>query len=156
MLAIISNDTFGYRLMLLLHILAVIVAFAPGFVWPVASVALKKRGEAPGPAIGALAAGNTAKVHGPALILVGLFGFGLVGMSDKLWEFSQAWVSIALVLWFVMLGVVFGLMLPAEKKAASGDVEADKKIAMFGGILHLLLLLMLIDMIWKPFLDFAA
>ncbi|MCU1352511.1 MAG: hypothetical protein JWM05_1720 [Acidimicrobiales bacterium] len=149
MLAVII-DTFGYKLMYLLHILAVIVAFAPAFVWPVVSGQLKKQGKPVGPAIGALAAGNTTKIHGPALILVGVFGMGLVGMSEKTWEFSQTWVSLALLIWFVMNGVLWGLMLPAEKQAAAGDEAADKKVAMFGGILHLLLLLMLVDMIWKP------
>jgi uncharacterized membrane protein len=143
-------DSFGYKLFLLLHILTVIVAFAPGFVWPIVSVNLKKQGKPVGPAIGALAAGNTTKVHGPALVLAGFFGFGLIGMSDKVWEFSQSWISVAMLLWFIMLGVVFGMMLPAEKKAAAGDASADKIISMAGGILHLLLLVMLIVMIWKP------
>ena len=143
-------DSFGYKLFLLLHILTVIVAFAPGFVWPIVSVNLKKQGKEVGPAIGALAAGNTTKVHGPALVLAGFFGFGLIGMSDKVWEFSQSWISVAMLLWFIMLGVLFGMMLPAEKKAAAGDASADKIISMAGGILHLLLLVMLIVMIWKP------
>lgn len=143
-------DSFGYKLFLLLHILTVIVAFAPGFVWPIVSVNLKKQQKPVGPAIGALAAGNTAKVHGPALVLAGFFGFGLIGMSDKVWEFSQSWISVAMLLWFIMMGVVFGMMLPAEKKAAAGDASADKIVSMAGGILHLLLLVMLIVMIWKP------
>ena len=41
MFAIVPVNTFGYKLMLLLHILAVIVAFAPAFVWPFASVKLE-------------------------------------------------------------------------------------------------------------------
>lgn len=143
-------DSFGYKLFLLLHILTVIVAFAPGFVWPIVSVNLKKQQKPVGPAIGALAAGNTAKVHGPALVLAGFFGFGLIGMSDKVWEFSQSWISVAMLLWFIMMGVLFGMMLPAEKKAAAGDASADKIVSMAGGILHLLLLVMLIVMIWKP------
>ena len=143
-------DSFGYKLFLLLHILAIIVAFAPQFVWPIVSAKLAKEEKPVGPTVGALTAGNTAKVHGPALALAGLFGFGLVGLSDKVFEFSQTWVSIAMVRWFAMLGVVFGLMVPAEKKAAGGDEEAGKKLAMFNGIIHLLLLLMLIDMIWQP------
>ena len=112
-------DSFGYKLFFLLHILTVIVAFAPAFVWPVVSVTLKKQQKPVGPAIGALAAGNTAKVHGPALVLAGFFGFGLIGMSDKVWEFSQSWISVAMLLWFIMMGVLFGMMLPAEKKAAA-------------------------------------
>lgn len=143
-------DSFGYKLFFLLHILSVIVAFAPGFVWPVVSVNLKKQQKPVGPAIGALAAGNSTKVHGPALVLSGFFGFGLIGMSDKVWEFSQSWISVAMLLWFIMIGVLFGMMIPAEKRSAAGDESADKIVAMSSGILHLLLLLMLVDMIWKP------
>jgi len=150
MFALVPVNTFGYKLMLLLHILAVIVAFAPAFVWPFASVKLKKEGKPVGPAIGALAAGNTAKIHGPALVLVGLFGFGLVGMSEKAFKFDQSWVMAAIVVWFLMLGIIFGLMLPAEKKSAGGDESADKLVSMAGGIMHLLLLVMLFLMIWKP------
>ncbi|MCU1355030.1 MAG: hypothetical protein JWM89_448 [Acidimicrobiales bacterium] len=143
-------NSFGYKLMLLLHILAVIVAFAPAFVWPIVSVQLKKQGKPVGPAIGALAAGNTVRVHGPALVLVGFFGFGLVGMSDKAWDFSQAWISAALLVWFLMLGALFGLLLPAEKRAATGDAGAERITSMAGGILHLLLIVMLYLMVWKP------
>jgi uncharacterized membrane protein len=147
MFAIVPVNTFGYKLMLLLHILAVIVAFAPAFVWPFASVKLKKEGKPVGPAIGALAAGNTAKIHGPALVLVGFFGFG---MSEKAFKFDQSWVMAAVVVWFLMLGIIFGMMLPAEKKSAGGDESADKIVSMAGGIMHLLLLVILFLMIWKP------
>lgn len=143
-------NSFGYKLMLLLHIVAVIVAFAPNFVWPFVSVKLKKAGKPVGPAIGELAEGNTAKIHGPALVLAGIFGFGLVGMSDKAWEFSQAWVGAGMLVWFLLMGVFFGLMLPAEKKAHAGDAGADKILSMAGGIIHLLLTIELIIMIWKP------
>jgi uncharacterized membrane protein len=102
------------------------------------------------------AAVNNVIVHGPALVLTGLFGLAMVITSadtvggDKLFEFSQAWVSIAFVLWFALLAVVFGLLAPAERKAAAGDAAAAKRAPMFGGFVHILLLLILIDMIWKP------
>ncbi len=143
------RDT-GYNVVLFIHILAVIVAFAPGFVWPFVSVKLKKEGKPVGPAIGELAAGNTVKVHGPALAIAGIFGFGLVGMSEKLYTFADPWISVAMLLWFIMLGVIFGLMLPAEKKAAAGDASADKIVSMAGGIMHLLLVVVLYLMIFKP------
>ena len=149
MLLAAYRDT-GYNVVLFIHILAVIVAFAPAFVWPFVSVKLKKQGKPVGPAIGELAAGNTVKVHGPALVIAGIFGFGLVGMSDKYIKFSEPWVSAAMLLWFIMLGVIFGLMLPAEKKAAAGDESADKIVSMAGGIMHLLLGVELYLMIFKP------
>ena len=149
MLLAAIGDT-GYNVLLFLHILAAMVAMAPGFVWPIVSVALKKQGKPVGPAIGELAAGNTVKVHGPALVLTGIFGFGLIGMSDDVIEFSEPWISAAMLLWFIMMGLVFGVMLPAERKAASGDEGAEKIISAVGGGLHLLLAIILYLMVFKP------
>ena len=89
-------------------------------------------------------------MHGPALVLAGIFGFGLVGMSDKVVEFSEPWISAAMLVWFLMMGILFGMMLPAEKKAATGDEGAEKIISMSGGILHLLLAVMLFLMVFQP------
>lgn len=156
MLALVPVDTFGYKLMLFLHLLSVIVAFAPNFVWPFVSVRLKKEGKPVGPTYAGLASGNTAKITGPAVIVAGVIGCGLVGMSkpegldEGIFTFGQTWVSLALLIWFVIIGILYGLVVPAEKQAAAGDAEADKKLSMFGGILHLLLALELILMIWKP------
>lgn len=146
------TNGFGYRLLFLLHILAIVVAFAPGFVQPVMAARLRRKGKSGelGGAMSSQFAESSKLVHGPALVLAGLFGIGLVGMSDKLWKFSQTWVSIALVLWFIMIGVFFGLLIPAERKAGRNESGAEERISMFMGMLHILLLLMLIDMIWKP------
>ena len=84
------------------------------------------------------------------MLAAGIFGFAMIGMSSKAIKFSQSWISIALVLWFVMIGVVYGLLAPAERTASKGSEPAEQRVAMFSGMLHLLLLLMLIDMIWKP------
>ncbi len=147
---IAAIDDFGYRLFLLLHILSVIVAFAPGFVWPVVTMRLRKEGQPLGASMSKIQAGDNLRIHGPALVAAGVFGFAMLGLSDKVWKFSQSWISIALVLWFVMLGVLYGLLAPAERKAGHGDEAAEQRVAMFGGMMHILLLLMLIDMIWKP------
>jgi hypothetical protein len=71
-------------------------------------------------------------------------------MSEKAFKFDQSWVMAAVVVWFLMLGIIFGMMLPAEKKSAGGDESADKIVSMAGGIMHLLLLVILFLMIWKP------
>jgi len=139
-----------YKIVLLLHVFSVIVAFAPAFVWPIVNLQTRKTGEKVPSGVAGLVARNTMTIHGPALVLAGLFGIILVVMSDEVWEFSQTWVSLAFLVWFGLLGVVFGGIFPAEKKAAAGDEAAERKVSMFGGIAHTLLLVMLILMIWKP------
>jgi len=156
MLALLPVDTFANKLLLLLHIVSIVVAFAPGFVLPGLHRRLATDGKGSERILAGAAAANDLRVHGPALVLAGIFGGGLVGLSkpegaaEGVFQFSQPWVSVALLLWFIMLGVVFGLLLPAQKKVAAGDASAEKLVSMGGGILHLLLLLMVIDMIWKP------
>ena len=59
-------DDFGYRLFLLLHILSVIVAFAPGFVWPVvtagsAGTAVSRSGPSCRRSSSATRSGSTAR-----------------------------------------------------------------------------------------------
>jgi hypothetical protein len=156
MLALVPVNTFAYKLLLFLHILSIVVAFAPAFVNPLLDSRLKAEGSslADHPRISYILAHNGERVYGPALVLSGLFGIGMIFSSKthgvQIFEFSQAWVSIAFVLWILLLGVVFAGIIPAEKKVADGRVEEAKHVAMYGGIAHLLFFFMLIDMIWKP------
>jgi uncharacterized membrane protein len=140
----------GYNVVLLVHLLAVIVAFAPSFVWPFVSVRLKKEGKPVGATIAALTAGSSAKIYGPALAVAGLAGFALAGMSNKVYRVADPWLSVAALLWFLALGVVFGLMAPAEKRIAAGDQSVEKLLSMSGGILHLILAVQLYLMVFKP------
>jgi uncharacterized membrane protein len=145
-----SIDSFGYKLVLLLHIFTVLVAFAPAMVWPIVRVQARKRGSVLPSDLAAQSAVNEATIHGPAVIAAGAFGILLIILSDEVWEFSQVWISIAFVVWFAMIGVVYGLLVPAGRKAAAGDAGAEAKLPMFTGFLHILLLVMLVVMIWKP------
>lgn len=157
MLAVIGSDDFLYKLVFLLHILSAIVAFAPAFVWPIVNMQTRKRGATVPAEVAGQVPVNNVIVHGPAMVATGIFGLLMVIMSnesavtgEKVFEFSQAWVSGAFLVWFALLGVMFGLLVPAERKAAAGDADAAKKVGMFGGFVHILLLVMLILMIWKP------
>jgi uncharacterized membrane protein len=136
--------------MLLIHIASAFVAFAPTFVWPFVAMRLRSAGEEAGPTIARLAGGNSVKIHGPAFVITGFVGFGLAGMSEKVFKMSQPWLSAAALLWFVGMGIFFGILGPAEKKAADGDASAEKQISMFSGILHLIVVVALYLMIWKP------
>ena len=140
----------GYNVMLFLHILTALVAFAPAFVHPLLSNQTKaldatNRGQVLG-----MIAGNGRRIYAPALILTGLFGFAMQGMSDGVIEFSQTWFWLAIVLWLGMNGVLHAMLLPAERAVAGGDDSAAKRVDAGGAILTVLLLEMLYLMVFQP------
>ncbi len=136
------NDT-GYKIVLLLHILSVLVAFSPLFVMPMLA-----RGAGEGTNAAVLK--FLQRFSTPAVVLAGFFGLAMVGMSDKVFKFSQTWVSFALLLWILQVALFIFAILPAQRKAAEGDQEAARRLPMFTGMVHLMLLILLYLMIWKP------
>ena len=136
-------DDTGYRVVLLLHILAVIVAFGPLFFMPM----LARTGQGEG---GSSTLAFLQRFSTPAVVLAGFFGMAMLGMSDKVYKFDQTWVSIALLVWVIQVALFIFGMLPTQRKATAGDAVAAKRLPMFTGLIHLTLLVMLYLMIWKP------
>ena len=134
---------FGYNLMQYVHVAGMFVAFAFTFS--------RAKGASP-----AESGAKLRKVFGPALAVAGLAGFGLAGMSGKdangdlIYSMSQPWLSVASLLWFIALGLVFALIAPAQDKVATGDQNAAKIVAAGTGGLHVILAIALYLMIWKP------
>lgn len=140
----------GYNVMLFLHIVTVLVAFAPAFVNPLLSrQAAALDGTARGKLFGMFAA-NGRRVYAPALILTGLFGFGLQGMSDGVIEFGDTWFWLSIILWIAMNGVLHAMVLPAERAVADGDESASRKVDTAGMILTVMALVTLYLMVFKP------
>jgi hypothetical protein len=54
------------------------------------------------------------------------------------------------VLWFLMIGVFFVGLIPAQRAIREGRVAAEQRLAMSYGGMHLLLLLQIIVMVWRP------
>ena len=140
----------GYNVMLFLHIVTALVAFVPAFVHPLlakqtAGFDATSRGK-----VFAVMAGNSRRIYAPALILTGLFGFAMQGMSDGIIEFGQTWFWLALVVWLAMNGVLHGMLVPAERGVADGDESAAKKIDTAGMILAGMFLVMVYLMVFKP------
>jgi uncharacterized membrane protein len=127
-----------------------LVAFAPAFVHPL----LARQTSAIEPAdrgkLFGMIAGNGRRIYAPALILTGLFGFAMQGMSDGVIEFSQTWFWLALIVWIAMNGVVHAMLLPAERALAAGDETAGRKVDTGSAVLTVLLLGMLYLMVFQP------
>jgi hypothetical protein len=139
-----------YQLLLILHLLSVVVAFAPAVVHAVTGPRLLKEAEAAGRTFFGVAVGNERTVYLPALLAVGILGFALVGISDEAFKFTDAWVLIAALLWLAIGGVVSAMIVPGEKQVAAGDRAAEAKVAAGGGIVSLLFLVVLFLMVVKP------
>jgi hypothetical protein len=135
-LAIFDIST-GYRIVGIIHVLAVIVAFGPLFFYP----SLQRAG----------AAATIATLHMrlvlPALALAGVLGVALLEMSDDQWEFSQTWVVLALIGWVALMLVSWFLIRPGLTD--TGD-QARAKMSSGIGVTHLLLVVMLYLMVFKP------
>lgn len=150
-------DDTGYNLMMLLHIVAVLVAFAPAVVNPLLERYLVRNGGAAALQTWAgFARDYTRKISLGSLVVVLITGIllivmsGVEGTDDNAWEFSQAWISLAFLVWFAIGGVVSALNLKGEKLLATGDMKGRELLAKGGPILTVLLLVMLYLMIFKP------
>lgn len=146
----------GYNIVLILHLMFMVVAFAPAFVWPIMNRLQRAQDAAGGGDSGRGAAGRVVAhvvdpmMHGASLVLTGFLGVILVLMSNDVFEFSQTWISIAFVLWFLMLLVFYLGLVPTQRAIREGDTGAESRLAMSYGGMHLLLLLQIIVMVWKP------
>jgi MFS family permease len=167
-------DTSLYKLVYLLHLGSVIVGF--GSAIATSFLAARARDLPPGEGRVLVRAANQvgkALTTGP-VVAAGLFGLLLVIMAgENVYKFSQTWISIAFLLWFGVVAVLIFLLAPNARamdalgtrleagettasktggppKEVAELAERGKKAAAFTGIVHLLWLLLLIDMIWKP------
>jgi hypothetical protein len=164
---------FGYRFLLLLHIVLVVVGFGSSFVYAALASRARKLPPVEGHAIGHASLEVSKGLTTYPIWAAGFVGVVLVGASEQ-WKFSQAWVSIALVIFIAAALFAWFVHTPNLKKmdelqeemlAMDGPPPAGgpppqvaelqargKKAGMFGGLLHLAFLILVIDMIWKPFL----
>jgi uncharacterized membrane protein len=161
--------SFAYKLVLLLHILSAIIGFGGVLLNGVYAARAKKRPPAEALAVVEANAWVSIRVAEIFIYLTAVFGLGLLGLSDKVWKFSQTWVWLALVVYVVALGISHGLLMPRVKKlialmravagspASAGPppeaAEAARLEPQIGGISVLLdvaLVAILVLMIWKP------
>ena len=152
MFAVIGDTP--YNIMLFLHILTAVVAFAPALVNPFLAAQMDRAGVDDRPTIFGLMSENTMRIYGSSLIVSGLLGFGVAGMSDEVFKVSQGWLVAAVLIWIAMNGLLHAGIIPAEKAIAaagpSSDEAAEKKLALAGQLITLLFIVQLVIMIWKP------
>jgi hypothetical protein len=168
-------DDLLYKILLLLHLAAVVVGFGSAFVPQMLRARARRLPADEAYVINHASYGITAPISVYPTIAAGVFGILLIVASKDTydWKFSQTWVSIAFLLWILVIAVAFLLHLPNLKamdaigerlaqgqrteSRTGGDPkevvelkERETRAASFAGMMHLLWLLLMIDMIWKP------
>ncbi|MBS1837379.1 MAG: hypothetical protein JST64_06745 [Actinobacteria bacterium] len=128
----------GFRIVLLVHVLAAVVAFGGNFIQP-----MLQRG---GTDDASLAKVNKF-IQLPAIVVMFLAGIGAVMLSKTgtvvNFKFDQMWISIAF-----LVAIVAGVLQFLVARAYEKD-NAKIAPALTGG-LHLCLVVGLVMMIWKP------
>jgi len=162
-----------YKFVYLLHLITIVVGFGSSFVYPM--LAAKARGLSPKEAyaVNHSAFSVSKYLTSYPIYAAGFFGLCLIPLSEGQWTFKQTWVSLALLLYIIALACALFLHLPnlkamdalAEKMSKTAPSktgppkqlaelqERGQRAAMYGGLMHLLWLLLMIDMVFKPFLD---
>lgn len=147
-----------------LHVLAAVFLVGPMAVLPMSAMRALRSGDRA--QLGALA--RSTRVFSLASLLVVVFGFGVMGMSDPKFHLSitTSWILTSLVLYLVALAVNLALVVPALRQAAAastadasttgegagagGGSAGYQRIAMGSGLVSVLLVVVVILMVWKP------
>jgi hypothetical protein len=155
----------GYKILLFLHILAVVLAFGPtfgyGFFFSVAPQYPK--------AVPAIMAG-IQKVDkylvNPGMVVLLLAGIGLLSASDGVWDGGDAFVVVGFIAIIALFGLQHGYFQPQTRKAKAmaerdlekGDVLSpefvalSQKIGQVGGLAGLIVVVAIFFMTYKPFM----
>ena len=130
-----NNDL--YRLLHLVHILAAIIAFGPLFFYP----KLQRAGQT----------AEVAKLHMrlvfPALVLLWVAGMGMAGVG-KISLAGTPFITATILLWLIALAISWFMIRPAL--ADNSDDDTRRIMAAGVGITHLILVVSLYLMIFKP------
>ena len=132
-----------YNIVYVVHIFSVILGVGMAFIAPM--MAVRARREA-GHAMQEIVNETASKIMFPMFLVAGIAGGALVGMSSKVYDFQQTWLSIGGFIWIVILVLTAAIYPPSWMRLFN---IADDRKAMLGGMLHLLLAIMLVLMTFK-------
>jgi uncharacterized membrane protein len=104
-----------FQSLVLLHIICAVGGFGPLFYRSLVLDLARRRGDAA--AAGVLAVyGQISQIGEVLMYGVVVFGLAAVAAGPNGISFSKPWVGAAILIYVVMLGVLHGLVRPAEKR----------------------------------------
>lgn len=150
--------SFGYNLLLLLHLATVVVGFGAVSLNGV----YNRKAMRAGSSSSAISTANfeVSALAEYAIYLVPVFGILVLLASGKTYQFSDGWVSASFLLYLIGLGVHHAVVRPGHRKLnaalASGRTDSpevtglNQRLAVGAAVLNLLLVVILVLMVWKP------
>jgi hypothetical protein len=155
----------GYKIVLFLHILAVVLAFGPTFGYALFFSIAPQHPRAT-PAILAGVQKCDRYLVNPGMVVLLLAGIGLLTASDGAWETSDVFVAVGFVAIIALFGLQHGFFQPQTRKAkeiAERDLQAgdtlspefeavSQGLSKVGGLAGLIVVVTIFFMTYKPFL----
>lgn len=140
-----------------LHVVTAVFIIGPMAILPMTGMRAMRAGD--GGQVATLA--KSTFVISLLSLLVVVFGFGVMGMSDPKDALSMGtpWILWSIILYLVALALSLGVVVPALRKASAellaGGSGAAKpagysRVAMSSGLGALLLVAVVVLMVWKP------
>jgi uncharacterized membrane protein len=140
-----------------LHVLAAVFLIGPMATIPMGAMRAVRRGDG----VAARTAAKSTTIFSLASLLVIIFGFGLLGVTDEKYNLSVAttWILISIILYAVALALNLLAVVPALRSAGEHLQATDaaplrssdyQRIAMSSGVVTVLLLAVVVLMVVKP------
>ena len=165
----------GYDAVLVLHILSAIVGFGAVMLNGVYAAQARQRSPEGALAITEANAFISSKPAKVGIYLTAFWGFGLVGMSDGVTEFSETWIWVSILIFAAAaltselgIGPTVKKIIAAQRELAEASPPESagaaggppphvaqlqalgKRVAMMSGYTHLSLVVILILMVFQP------
>ncbi|WP_166984009.1 DUF2269 family protein [Paramicrobacterium fandaimingii] len=136
-----------------LHVVAAVFIVGPMAIIPMTAMRAVRAGN--GSQVAVLA--KSTMIFSWLSLLVVVFGFGVMGMSEYDISMTTPWILWSLILWVVATIINLALVVPTMNKAAkaladgpSDDRASYPAIAAGSGLATIMLIAVVVLMVWKP------
>jgi hypothetical protein len=155
----------GYKIALFFHVVAVVVAFGPTFVYALLFSVAPQYPLATPAILEGISRIDRYLVN-PGMVILLIAGIVLLASSGGVWDGSQAFVVVGFIAIIALFGIQHGFFAPTLRKAreiadrdlAAGDTLSPefealgRRYGQVGTIAGVVILVAIFFMVYKPFL----
>ena len=143
----------GYKILLVLHLLSVVIGFGPWFLNGLLPARAMGRDATEGKAISG-ANLQVSKASQFAIYGALIFGGAALGAAHKhTVDFGDTFIWLSLILWVAVVGVLHGLVLPAQRELADGSGDRatlTQRQSLGVAAINLLVVVAVVLMVFEP------